>query len=143
MWGGRVSWGLGCIGRGVGGVLEVRKRGLGRVPDFDRVGVVADEFFEVRSERAAVGLEVGVGRGGGGGGGGLGADALGDVEDDAGEAVLVDVDFLVVGDLADFAGGKGGVNSCRARLGLGLYLTSANFSGRSQRRAPPKRGVVL
>lgn len=29
------------------------------------------------------------------------------------------------------------------RLELGLYLTSANLSGRSQRSAPPKRGVVL
>lgn len=32
------------------------------------------------------------------------ADALGDVEDDAGEAGGVEVDFLVVGDLADGAG---------------------------------------
>lgn len=32
-----------------------------------------------------------------------GADALGDVEDDAGEAVLVEVDLLAVGDLADGA----------------------------------------
>ena len=33
-------------------------------------------------------------------------DALEDVEDDGGEAVLVEVDFLVVGDLADVAGGR-------------------------------------
>ena len=32
------------------------------------------------------------------------ADALGDVEDDAGEAGGVEIDFLVVGDLADGAG---------------------------------------
>lgn len=38
------------------------------------------------------------------GSGARGADSLGDVEDDASEAVLVDVDLLVVGDLADFTG---------------------------------------
>lgn len=36
-----------------------------------------------------------------------GVDALRDVQDDGGEAVFVDVDFLVVGDLADRAGNKG------------------------------------
>ena len=36
---------------------------------------------------------------------GGGADALGDVEDDACEAIFVDVDFLVVWDLAEGAGG--------------------------------------
>ena len=135
---------------GGGGALEVGKGGLGRVPDLDRVGVVADKFLEVCGQGAPVGLEaVGCGRGGR-----RGPDALGDVKDDAGEAVLVDVDFLVVGDFAEFAarwvswpvllvsssvrfvGGKAG-------LELGLYLTSANFSGRSQMREPPKRGVVL
>ena len=45
------------------------------------------------SQGAAVDLGAGAGP----------ADALGDVEDDAREAVLVDVDFLVVGDLSEFA----------------------------------------
>jgi hypothetical protein len=31
------------------------------------------------------------------------ADALSDIEDDAGEAVFVEVDFLVIGDLANGA----------------------------------------
>lgn len=37
------------------------------------------------------------------------ADALGDVEDDACEALFVQVDFLVIGDLTDRAGGVRGV----------------------------------
>ena len=89
---------------GEGDALEVRKGGFGCVPDFDRVGVVADELLEVRGEGAAVRLEVACRRGGGG----PRADALSDIKDDAGEAVLVDVDFLVVGDLADFAGWRTG-----------------------------------
>ncbi len=71
--------------------------GLGGVPDLDAVGVVTDEVLEVDGQGAAVALES-VARG---------VDALGDVEDDGGEAVLVEVDFLVVGDLADRAGGWG------------------------------------
>jgi hypothetical protein len=70
---------------------------LGRVPDLDGVGVVADQVLEVNCQGAAVALEARAG----------GVDALGDVEDDRGEAVLVDVDFLVVGDLADGAGVRG------------------------------------
>ena len=35
----------------------------------------------------------------------LGADPLGDVEDDAREAILVDEDFLVIRDLANLAAG--------------------------------------
>jgi hypothetical protein len=66
---------------------------LGCIPRLDSVGVVADELLQVCGQRAPVRLEASAG----------GADALGDVEDDAGEAVLVDVHFLVVGDFAELA----------------------------------------
>lgn len=49
----------------------------------------------------------------------LAADALGDVEDDAREAILVDVNLLVVGNLSDLA-----------REGAGLSATS--FHGRQR-----------
>lgn len=70
---------------------------LGRVPHLDRVGIVTDKLLEVRRQRAPVRLETAA----------AGADALGDVEDDAGETVLVDVDLLVVGDLAQRAASTG------------------------------------
>jgi hypothetical protein len=64
-----------------------------------------------------------------------------DFDDDGGVAVRVEVDFLVVGDLADLtflvsdASGGG--------LGRERYLVSAKLEGRSTVIAPPKRGVVL
>jgi len=84
---------------------EVGELGLGGVPDLEGVDVVgADEVLEVGGQGAAVVLE---------GVGGAAADALGDVKDDGGEAGLVDVDFLVVGDLADAAGlGLVGLGDC-------------------------------
>lgn len=75
--------------------LEMRELCLGRVPDLDGLGVLADQILEVDRQGAAVALEPLA----------VGFDPLGDVEDDGGEAVLVEVDFLVVGDLADRAGG--------------------------------------
>lgn len=74
-------------------LLEVGELGLGRVPDFHSVGVLADQVFEVDCQGAAVLLESAAG----------GVDALRDVEDDGGEAVGVEVHFLVVGDFADHA----------------------------------------
>ena len=68
---------------------------LGRVPDFDGVGVLADQVFQVGCQGAAVPFQASAG----------GVDTLRDVEDDGGEAVFVEVDFLVVGDFADCAGG--------------------------------------
>jgi hypothetical protein len=82
-------------GEGWGDEREVAEFCLGRVPDLDRVCVLADEVLQVDCEGAAVAFEAGP----------RGVDALRDVEDDRGEAVLVDVDFLSVGDLADLAGG--------------------------------------
>lgn len=66
---------------------------LGRVPDLDGVDVGADHVLEVRGHGPAVDLGAGAGL----------ADALCDVKDDAREAVLVDPDFLVVGDLSQLA----------------------------------------
>jgi hypothetical protein len=62
------------------------------------VVVVVDDVAEVEVEGREVGGR-GTSRGGGHG------HALEDVEDDGGEAVGVEVDFLRVGDLANFAGG--------------------------------------
>lgn len=121
--------------RGGQDVLEMGELGFGRVPNLDRLGVVADQVFEVDCQGAAVALQPVAG----------GVDALGDVEDDGGEAVFVDVDFLVIGDFADRAGGVGLVGSPGEGGGeAGVsYLTSAKLSGRSHTSAPPKSGVLL
>ncbi len=60
---------------------------------------------------------------------------LQDVEDDAGVAVRVEEDFLVVGDFADSAGGLldvGGLGGGRMN-----HLTSLYWVGRSMVMAPP------
>ena len=67
---------------------------VGSVPDFNGVDIGIDDVFKVCCESGAVD----------GWAASCDADALGDVEDDACEAVFVEVDFLVVGDLADCAG---------------------------------------
>ena len=103
------------------------------------------------SQGAAVDLGAGAGP----------ADALGDVEDDAREAIFVDVDFLIIGDLSEGAvfffllkkGVKRGARGTTTRSGgewkgrergvIRTYLTSAKFDGRSQTSAPPNNGVVL
>lgn len=74
-------------------LLHAREFSLGRVPDLDRVNVRADHVFQMCGHGAAVNL---------GAGSGL-SNALCDLEDDAREAILVDPDFLVVGDLSQFA----------------------------------------
>lgn len=76
-------------------VRQVGELRHGRAPDFEQVGVGIHDILEVDGQRGAIG----------GVGAASGADALGDVEDDACEALLVQVDFLVIGDLADGAGG--------------------------------------
>jgi hypothetical protein len=75
------------------GAPEVGKLCLGRVPDLDGVGIVADEVLEVDCEGAAISLETLA----------TGVDALGNVEDDGGKPIFIDPDFLVVGNLADLA----------------------------------------
>ena len=82
-------------GGGGGDKLEASELGLGRVPDLDRVDVGANHVLEVRRHGTPVDL----------GAGARATDPLGDVEDDAREAVLVDPDLLVVGDLAQLAVG--------------------------------------
>ncbi|VUC34569.1 unnamed protein product [Clonostachys rosea] len=109
--------------------------GLGGVPDLEGILVRADEILEVRRHGPAVDL----------GSGARLAHALGDVEDDAGEALLVDPDLLVVRDFSDFA-----AQLLLAQLAVAFwttrglsYLTSAKCSGRSLTIAPPYRGVLL
>jgi hypothetical protein len=63
------------------------------VPDFHGVDVRVDDVFEVRCESRAID----------GGATTCYAHTLGDVEDDAGEAVFVKVNFLVIGNLANGA----------------------------------------
>jgi len=66
--------------------------------------------------------------------------AFRDIEDYAGEAIFIEVDFLVVG---DFANGAGYVSVGYQRGEVkALYLTSAKVEGRSTIRAPPKSGVL-
>ncbi len=69
--------------------LRVGELGVSRVPDFEEVDVLADHVLKVGGQRPAVYF----------GAAACGAVALADLKDDAREAVLVDVDFLVVGDL--------------------------------------------
>jgi hypothetical protein len=80
------------------GVREFTEDRINRAPHFDGVSVGIDDVFQVRGERRAVD---------GGARAGL-AYALGDVEDDTGEAIFVEVDFLVVWYLADCTVGVSG-----------------------------------
>lgn len=116
---------------------------IGGVPHAYRVGVVANQLFEMCGERFAIDL----------GRGAAGADTLADFKNDAREAVLVDIDLLVVGDLTQLArelvnrqNGQTlhdpGIMSLVVGGGrLPTHLTSAKFSGRSATMAEPKRGV--
>lgn len=71
-------------------ILKLAELRLGRVPYFDSIGISPNQLLEVDSQGFAVDLVRGTGP----------ADALCNVEDDACEAVLVDKDLLIVGDLA-------------------------------------------
>jgi hypothetical protein len=72
---------------------EFGKLCVGCIPHFHGVGIGVNNVFKVGGESSAVDC----------GARAREADALGDVEDDGCEAVSVEVDFLVVGDLADCA----------------------------------------
>lgn len=69
-----------------------------------------------------------------------GSNPLSDVNDDTGESVFVQVDFLIIRNLANGAG------SCqlpgRVQSNDASYLTSAKLAGRSAMRAPPNSGVL-
>lgn len=79
--------------RGVGVILETRELCLGSVPDLEALCILADKVLEVRRHGATVNFGPSTGF----------SHALGYVEDDTREAILVDPDFLVVGDLAQLA----------------------------------------
>lgn len=106
-------------GRGEENIREVADLSLGCIPHLNRLGRVldADELLEVGGQGFGVPLEGVVGRGRGG-------DALGDVDYDGGEAVFVDVDFLVVGDLAELGdvGEVGGEVDCEGAAEEGGWL---------------------
>jgi hypothetical protein len=74
-------------------VLESRKLRLGSVPDFEPVFVRANKLLEMCRECPPIDL------------GALTwwSNALGDVEDDAGEAIAVDPNFLVIRYLSKLA----------------------------------------
>lgn len=78
------------------GVLELGEDRLCRVPHLDSVDVGTDQLLQVCGQ----GLAVDLGRTAGP------ANALGYVENDAREAVLVDENLLGVGDLAKCTGGE-------------------------------------
>jgi hypothetical protein len=113
------------------------------------VFVVGDEVFEMVFQGFGVGF----------------LDSLEDFDDDGGEAVGVEVDFLVVGDLAEVAG-KNGVSGLTSGCVFGwsllcwmmtqpvpsevecesivlTHLTSAKAAGKSAVMAPPKRSTCL
>lgn len=76
--------------------VDIRELGelcISGVPHAHRVGIVTDQLFQVSRERLAVNL----------GGSAVGANTFTDLKNDACEAILVDIDLLVVGDLAQFA----------------------------------------
>lgn len=96
---------------------------LGRIPHLDRVRVAANEFLEVRRQRLPINLV----------GASWAAHALCNVKDDAGEAVLVDKDLLVVGDLAQSAhvgkvGGEVALDGT-AKEGCALVLVGHSSGG--------------
>jgi hypothetical protein len=74
-------------------VLKVRELGLSSVPDLDSIDIGSNHVFEMGCHGTAVNLRARA----------RASDALGDIEDDAGEAILIDPDFLVIGDLSQFA----------------------------------------
>lgn len=76
-------------------VLKVRELGLSSVPDLDSIDIGSNHVFEMGCHGTAVNLRARA----------RASDALGDIEDDAGEAILIDPDFLVIGDLSQFAAG--------------------------------------
>lgn len=80
-------------GRGRGSLRELRECRASGAPYFDGVDISVYDVFQVRCEGRAVG----------GWSAAWHAHALCDVEDDAGEAVLVEVDLLMVGYLPDSA----------------------------------------
>lgn len=88
---------LGGLGRdeGVGGcsVFEAGELGLGGIPDLDSVDVRSNHVLEMRRHGASVNLRASART----------ADSFGDVKDDARKAILVDPDFLVIGNLSKLA----------------------------------------
>lgn len=93
-------------------VLELGEERRGRVPDLGAVEVVADDLFEVGRHGATVDLRAVA----------LLADALVDLEDQTGETIAVDPDFLVVGHLAQIA-----VLGDRVSLMLARCVSSMRF----------------
>lgn len=71
-------------------------------------------------------------------------NTLGDVKDNTGETRLINVDFLVVRDFPQLAILPTSAHALRTSWSWTcVYLTSANWSGRLQVNAPPKRGTVV
>ena len=69
------------------------------------------------------------------------ANSLGDVKDDTGEAIFIEVNLLMIGNLTD--GAVFMLAGVVRKTGLKTCLTSAKVEGRSTTRAPPKRGVLV
>lgn len=74
-------------------LLKSRELCLGSIPDLNRVDVRADHILQMRSHGPTINL----------GARSRLAHALSNVEDDAREPILINPDFLVVGDLAQLA----------------------------------------
>lgn len=74
-------------------VLEPGKLRRGRVPDLDGIDIVANNILQVGGKRTPVDFRPGT----------FSPDPLSDVENYGRISILVHPDFLVVGDLANFA----------------------------------------
>lgn len=70
-------------------------------------------------------------------------DSLEDVEDNAGEAICIEIDFLIVGYLTDLTKMMSRRTLPALLVAFGTYLTSAKLDGSEAMMAPPKSSVVL
>ena len=93
------------------GILpQASKQRLSCIPDLDSVDIRPYQLFQVCGQGSAIDLGAAPGR----------ADALGDVEDNASEPILIDVDLLVIGNLSELAvcpGEEGLARSAQHEIG--------------------------
>lgn len=115
------------------GVREFGEPRPSRTPDFKSVHIGIYNLLKVSRQRLAISGVATTIR----------SDTFSNVKYDAGETILVKIDFLVIWNLSDGARGVNRLERNEAdKHSGGAHLTSANEAGRSAIRAPPKRGVL-
>ena len=95
-------------------------------PDFCFAGIFLNYVMEVEFE----GFDIGF------------MNSFENVDDDTSKAVCVEVDFLVIGDLADLTISNVSALPYFVLSCWNTYLTSANVEGREAVMAPPKRSTM-